>query len=280
MYFLQSIRSFLLILFVALSFSSIFLIFQKNDDLIVAYLNVGQGDAIYIETPSGIQILIDAGPDRSVLRELGDIMPFHDRSIDVVIATHPDRDHIGGFPDILKRYDVSLFIEPGVASTIGEYAFIQDDAVQKLIVDRPLQITLGGRGEEVVLNILFPDRDVSGLEKNAASIIVQLVYGEHTFLFTGDSPKSIEKYLVSKYGSALESDVLKLGHHGSKTSSSELFIKTVDPEYAIVSAGADNRYGHPHQEVLDTLLGIEINRTSEGTIIFKSDGTTLTNISE
>ncbi|KKP80420.1 MAG: internalization-related competence protein ComEC/Rec2 protein, partial [Parcubacteria group bacterium GW2011_GWB1_35_5] len=131
-------------------------------------------------------------------------------------------------------------------------------------------------GDGVVLQILFPDRDPAGMETNTSSIIARLVYGENEFLFTGDSPKSIENYLISLGG--LESDVLKAGHHGSKTSTSPDFVTAVSPEYVVISAGKDNRYGHPSQEVLDILnnFGAEILRTDkDGRIVFESDGESL-----
>lgn len=134
-------------------------------------------------------------------------------------------------------------------------------------------IDLGGGA---VLQILFPDRDPSGMETNAASVVARLVYGESEFMFTGDSPQNIENYLVSS--GDLSSDVLKAGHHGSKTSTGSNFISAVSPEYVVISVGKDNRYGHPNQEVLDTLtnFGAKILRTDTfGRLIFKSDGVTL-----
>ena len=145
-------------------------------------------------------------------------------------------------------------------------------------------------GDGVVLQILFPDRDPTGMETNTASIVVRLVYGENEFLLTGDSPVAIERYLVSlesqsrTFGTGavqsptLASDVLKAGHHGSKTSTSQEFVSAVSPQYAVISVGKDNRYGHPNQETLDTLNNFDakILRTDLlGRIIFKSDGLTL-----
>ena len=137
------------------------------------------------------------------------------------------------------------------------------------------------RGQDVVLDasttlrILFPDSDPSDMESNTSSIVFQLMYGSSTFMFTGDSPQSIEKYLVQVEGAHLQSNVLKLGHHGSRTSSAEIYLDTVKPTFAIVSAGKDNKYGHPHVEVTDMLFNkrISILETSkEGTITMLSDG--------
>ncbi len=244
--------------------------------LTVAFLDIGQGDAIFIETPSGNQVLIDGGKGRAVLRELGKLMSFYDRSIDVVLATHPDMDHIGGLPDVFKRYDVDLFIESGV-----EDGGADSDALEVAIKNKELNTVTAKQGMNFMLDdgvffqIFFPDRDASNLEANTGSIVVKLIYGETSFMLTGDSPAGIETYLSSIYGEALKSDVLKLGHHGSKTSSSDIFLGFVDPEYAVISASCDNQYGHPHKEVLEKLERFDIKKLStceNGTIVFKSDG--------
>ena len=248
----------------------------RNGTLTVVFLDAGQGDAIFIEAPNGNQVLIDGGPNKSVLRQLSKVMPFYDRSIDIVIATHPDKDHIGGLPDVLQRYTVDFILESGAKNDTGisrafESAILQNK-IKRIFAKREMAITLG---DDVFLNILFPDRDVSEVESNTASIVAQLVYKNTEFMFTGDSPKTIEEYLVFLDGEKLRSDVLKVGHHGSKTSSSESFVGYVSPEYAIISAGADNSYGHPHKEVVEILnqFGSAILNTKDnGAIIFKSDG--------
>ena len=250
---------------------------ERGGLLTVAFLDVGQGDAALIESPTGTQVLIDAGgPDRSVLRALGRVMPFFDRSIDVVIATHPDQDHIGGLPEVLARYRISHILEPGVAAETAVYdAFeerVEDEGAEHVLARRGTRVELGGG---VFLDILFPDRDTTGLETNTASIVAKLSYGTTSFLLTGDSPKQIEEYLATLDGAALDVDVLKVGHHGSKTSTSDHLLGLASPAYAVLSAGKDNRYGHPHQEVLDALgrFGIETVGTYErGTIVFESDG--------
>lgn len=264
--------------------------------LTVAFLNVGQGDSIFIESPSGNQVLIDGGVGRGVLRELSSVLKFYDRSLDVVIATHPDADHVGGLVDVLEKYKVDLILEPGVNSDTNVYKSLEEKVsdlersgkIKKILARSGMQIDLRGGA---ILEILFPEKDVTGWETNTASIITRLVYGENEFLLTGDSPSAIENYLVNKYRSqgesfkklqglslGLQSDVLKAGHHGSRTSSSDNFVRAVSPEYAVISAGKDNRYGHPHEEVLDLFnkLNIKILRTDiDGRIIFKSDGVNL-----
>jgi len=274
-------RKFKYIILLILFFSNFFVWYgvfaeEKRNELQVSFLDVGQGDGVFIEAPGGNQILVDGGRNKKVLRELSKVMPFYDRSIDVVIATHPDADHIGGLPAVLERFDVDLFVDPGNSSDTAVYK-----EMIKLLKEKNIEMLTAKRGMKINLDygayllILFPDRDVSLVESNTSSIVSMLVYGNTSFLLTGDSPKSIENYLASIDGGNLKADVLKAGHHGSKTSTSELFLGYVNPSYAIISSGKNNSYGHPHKEVLDLLEKFEIKviRTDEsGAIIFKSDG--------
>ena len=244
--------------------------------LTVAFLDVGQGDAIYIEAPNGNQVLIDGGPGRQVLRELGQVMPFYDRSLDVVLASHPDQDHVGGLPSVLERMKVSNIVTTENTSKTGAYgAFeeaIQNEHASRILARAGERIILD---DGIVLEILFPDRNAYGWETNTSSIVARLTYGEKSFLFTGDSPIAIERQLIHTYGGGLHTTVLKLGHHGSRTSSSREYLSAVDPEYAIISAGLNNKYGHPHKEVIALLkeLGIPgMNTAKSGTIVFTTNG--------
>lgn len=249
---------------------------DRGGVLTIAFLDVGQGDGIFIEAPNGNQVLIDGGSNKKVLRELGKVMPFYDRSIDMVIATHPDKDHIGGLPSVLEKFKVGVFVETEIVSSTGVYEALEsistEKEIQKIIAKRGQRITLD---KNVYIDILFPDRNATLWEANTASIVARLVYGNTSFLLTGDSPKRIEEYITSLDGEGLSANVLKLGHHGSRTSTSEFFLSAVNPQYAVISAGVDNRYGHPHKEVTDTLKEFEIPSLAtyeRGTIIFKSDG--------
>lgn len=244
--------------------------------LCVFFLDVGQGDATLIESPSGMQVLIDAGPDGSVMRELAAVLPFFDRDIDMIVATHPDKDHVGGFVDVLERYDVTTILRTENESDTAVWEMVEKsmDAETDDVryVRRGQMYDLGGGAQ---LEILFPDTDPTEMESNTSSIVARLTYGETSFLLTGDSPKSIEEYLVLRDGEFIQSDVLKVGHHGSDTSTSELFLAEVDPTYAVISAGKDNSYGHPHVSVTDMLFnyGVETYGTYEkGTIQMESDG--------
>ncbi len=248
----------------------------RGNTLTVAFLDVGQGDAIFIEAPNGNQILIDGGPNKSVLRELGGIMPFYDRSIDMVIATHPDKDHITGLSAVMNKFRVNMFMESQVQSSSGVYKelnnVVEKKGLKKIMAKRGERIFLGS---DVYIDVLSPDRNTDGWETNTASVIVKLVYKNTSFILSGDAPKKMEEYIASLDREGLTANVLKLGHHGSRTSTSEFFLSAVNPQYAIISAGTDNRYGHPHKEVVDMLKRFEIPSLAtyeNGTIIIQSDG--------
>ncbi len=246
----------------------------------VTFLDVGQGDATLIESPLGTQVLVDGGRDRVVLRELTSVLGFFDRSIDVIVATHPDLDHIGGLVDVLDRYEVRTVIMTENKSDTPAYeAFldrIKAENATVIFAKRGQVFDLGlGSAGSTTLTVLFPDRNVETLESNTSSIVVQLQYGETEFLLTGDSPIAIEEYLVSLGSELLQSDVLKAGHHGSRTSSSEGFVEAVMPKYAVFSVGKDNTYGHPHKEVVGRFAAhdtITKNTADLGSIFMTSDG--------
>ena len=245
--------------------------------LTVAFLDIGQGDAIYIEAPNGNQMLIDGGPSGgALLRALGQVMPFWDRSLDVVLATHPDQDHVGGLPAILENMNIENVVTTENTATTGVYRAFEDDVskegARRVLARAGERIILD---DGVVLEILFPNKNAKGWDTNTGSIVARLSYGETSFLLTGDSPQSVEQYLVNRETDKIHADVLKLGHHGSKTSSSKLFLSAVDPEYAVISAGKDNKYGHPNKEVLDLLEQFKIQTLStidRGTIVFETKG--------
>lgn len=247
--------------------------------LTVSFLDVGQGDAIHVTTPDGYELLVDGGPSAQVLRELAADRPFFDKSIDVVIATHPDTDHVAGLVDVLERYEVATIIETAARSeSPAAVAFaqsVQSEGARLINAQAGQTMQLGA---STTVRILSPRGDATNWETNTASVVVQIVYDDIEFILTGDAPRSIEDYLVNEYGDSLASEVLKLGHHGSDTSSGAAFLQAVRPAYAVVSAGKDNRYGHPRNEVLTraSQAGAQIVSTIDnGTITFQSDGKTV-----
>jgi competence protein ComEC len=241
----------------------------------VNFFDVGQGDAIFIEGPQRHQILIDGGPSSIILEKLAKEMPFWDRTIDLIVLTHPEKDHISGLIEVLKRYKVENILWTGIIRDTPEFK-----EWEKLIENEGAKIFIAKSGQKITsefsLEVLYPFENLEGQElkdSNNTSIVSKLIFGKNSFLFTGDAYKSVERELLTKEAD-IDSDVLKVAHHGSKTSSAEEFIEKVSPEIAIISVGKNNTYGHPHQEVLDTLkkYGIKILRTDEqGDIKILSD---------
>lgn len=273
------------VLFLALVFSSISIwtltlqLQAAEGKLLVGFLDVGQGDAIFIQSPTGNQVLIDGGPNRRVVSELGKIMPFGDRSLDMLIITNPDKDHYGGFLDVLSIYTVGAVLDSGVKKENVSYQELRRELLEQNIplryVRRGERYELGGGA---VLTILYPDRDVSRETSNDGSIVARLSYGETNLLLMGDATSKVERILLAKESdglSSLDSELLKVGHHGSRTSTSLAFLEKVSPTEAVISLGADNTYGHPHKEVLEALkkLQVIVNRTDQnGTLLYHSDG--------
>lgn len=249
---------------------------DSHRKLTFAMLDVGQGDALFIESPTGTQVLIDAGPPRKITSELLRVMPPYDKSFDAFFITNPDQDHIGGFSDVLKSYKVDKIFESGTTNDSKTYQNLETEIKNKNIPDilarRGMRLDLGGGA---TIDILFPDRDVSSWEKNDGSIVAQLTYGETKIMLTGDATTKTERIILQENSrEGLKSNILKVGHHGSRTSSSREFVEAVSPMYALISDGGKNKYGHPHQEILDLFdeLKMKILRTDQvGTIIIKCD---------
>jgi competence protein ComEC len=255
---------------------------ERDQALEVTFFDIGQGDSIFIETPYGHQILIDGGPDSKILEKLAREMPLGDKTIDLIILTHPEKDHIVGLLKVLERYQVEQILWTGIIRHTADYnkwqELIQKEKAKITIAESSQRIKAG----RVSFNILYPFESLEGEEFkniNNTSIIVQLIFDNSSFLFTGDAPKSIEKKILSRcqkdLNCLLDSDVLKVGHHGSKTSTSEKFLEEVSPEIAVISCGRNNPYHHPHQDVLKNLekFDIKILRTDQiGDIKIVSNG--------
>ena len=251
---------------------------EAHQNLVISFFDIGQGDSIFIEAPDGNQILIDGGPSSAVLAKLGEVMPFWDRSIDLIVLTHAHADHVTGLVEVLKRYHVGRILESGEAYSTPEYREWHD-----LILRKNIPVTIAYAGEEIRagamrLSVLSPFENYFGVSlKNPhdANVSTRLAYGTTSVILMGDAERPIEYTLAHEYRDMLASDILKVGHHGSKTSTTEDFVRAVAPQYAVISVGRKNRYGHPYQQTLDTLgkLGIRIFRTDEdGDVTFASDG--------
>ena len=270
----------LLIFCFFLLFANIFLIRLDWQDshrkLTFAMLDVGQGDALFIESPTGTQVVIDGGPNKALMKEIVKVMPWYDRHIDMLIVTNPDQDHFSGFIPLLSRYKTDVIISPGTISSNPAYEVLDNEItkrkIPKITALRGQKIDLGGGA---YLEIFFRDRDISGVSINVGSIVMRLVYGETSILLQGDSISNIENYLLTLDKENLQSDILKVGHHGSKTSTTKEYVEVVSPQWAVISSGKDNQYGHPHKETLETLNSLKtkiLDTCVMGQITFVSDG--------
>ena len=259
-----------------------------NDDrLHVMFFDVGQGDAIFIETPGGRQVVVDGGSDPLLMtRLLGERMRFNDSHINIVAATHSNSDHIGGLAQVLERYDVGAVLERRIEYESGAY-----EAWERLVDAeeakgaRVIEASAGqviSLDADVRIEVLGPPRELlRGTESDAdnASLVLRLVYGEVSILLTGDIFSEAERGLLAS-GMALDSDVLKVPHHGSDSSSTRDFLSAVSPAAAVISVGEGNSYGHPHANVVERLReyvadGMLFQTAERGTVEFISDGETL-----
>jgi len=243
----------------------------------IHFLDVGQGDAIFIESPDGQQILVDGGPSPSVLlSHLGRRMPFWDHSLDLVVLTHPEEDHVNGLVDVLERYEVGLVLDSGQECTSATCAAWRSLVEEKKILYRRAQaemnLELGGG---VRLDVLHPPTPLltnTASDINNNSVVLRLEYGRFSVLLTGDIMAEAENTLLAS-GRALDSLVLKVPHHGADTSLSEPFLEAVSPRLAVISVGPDNRFGHPGEVTLEKLEGIATYQTDlDGSIEVISDG--------
>ncbi len=250
--------------------------------LTVAFLDIGQGDSILIRSPNGMTMLIDGGNSDRDANEV--ILPqLHEwgaQKLDVMVSTQPDADHIGGLPEVLENFPVEAVALSGQPHTTQVFErFVTD--IRDLNVNA-IQVRTGTVipfDPAVQLEVLGPDDELVQDEndRNNASIVIRLTYGQVSFLFPGDAEGQEERAILNG-GADLRSAVLKVGHHGSRTSTGEDFLAAIGPQIAVISAGENNQYGHPHQEVLERLnrFGVQVYRTDQnGTITITTDGTTL-----
>ncbi|MDO8592617.1 MAG: ComEC/Rec2 family competence protein [bacterium] len=254
------------------------LAYRAPNRLVVDFLDAGQGDAILIKAPSGQNILIDGGPDKSAVKRLGENLPWWDKRIDLMILTHPHDDHVTGLIDVLKRYSVGKILYTGVTHTAPNYLtwlkLVRDSKTPMIIIDKTQTIKLGQGCE---LEILYPAKSFLGQtieDLNQSSIIARLSYGQTKFLLTGDAGEEVETELLNR-GADISADVLKVGHHGSQYSTGQEFLNKVRPKIAVIEAGKDNQFGHPNLRTIKKLerVGARIYRTDkDGTIEIISDG--------
>lgn len=238
---------------------------QPDGLLHVYFLNVGQGDATLIRGPDGENIIIDGGPGQNILKELSETLPYFDNAIDWLILTHPDRDHIEGFIYVLRRYRVKNILFIGASKDDYFSDTFLEEITQKNIpvvfADAESDVTFP---DGLVLDTLYPFEQMVGGRGATSnlSIVTKIVYFNNEVLVTGDADTQEEEKLLNK-NVDLHADVLKLGHHGSATSTGEKFLKAVSPAYGVISVGKGNTYHHPHPSTLKKLqsAGVKILRT-------------------
>lgn len=246
----------------------------QSENLVVHYLDVGQGDSEFIELPNGETMLIDAGETDKGETVVNDISALGCNKITYLVATHPHSDHIGGMPAVLDAFDVANAYLPNASSSSDIYAEFLDklDAEGCNVYEAKNDVSVI-QTESLCAYFVAPcGTDYKNL--NNYSAVLKLVYGETSFLFTGDAQSQSEKEITAD----VSANVVKVGHHGSKTSSSQAFVSAVSPEYAIIEVGKDNSYGHPNVGVIERWqnAGADVLRTDlNGSITFTSDGSNI-----
>ncbi len=239
----------------------------------VIFLDVGQGDSILVQTPNNKNILIDGGRGSNILNQISKFISQNNKTIDVVIATHADADHIGGLISIFERYDVREFIYALPEADTNVYSNLKESvANEESIIHR---VDGGGSFiyDEVEFFILSPTMMQS--DRNDSSIVLLVRYEDAEVLLTGDASFRVEKNIIENFSELVKhTDILKAGHHGSHTSSSYNFISSVLPKYFVLSYGANNSYGHPSESVIDNAeaFNVEVLETTRGNVVFSSNG--------
>lgn len=247
-----------------------------NDKLVVHFLDVGQGDSAFIEFPNDECMLIDAGTSDCDDIIIDTVESYGYSRIDYIIATHPHADHIGAMSSVIDYFDIGEIYMPNISSNSKTF-----ENLLQTISDNGLQVNTAcadkiiNTESELEIEFFSPQPNMTYDDLNNYSAVLKITYGDDAFLFTGDAENIAEADMMDLYSNELDCDVLKVGHHGSDSSSSEEFLNAATPQYAVISCGNHNSYGHPHKETLNRLesMGTKVYRTDkQGTITFISDG--------
>lgn len=248
-------------------------IFADENTLNVYFIDVGQADSILLEN-KGHYMLIDAGNNEDGPKLVKYFSEFGIKEFDYVVGTHAHEDHIGGMDDIIKNFKIDNFYMPDAITTTKTFEDVLDVLEETNVIFQTPKVNQTFNLQDTTITTLSVTADEKNL--NDTSIVLKVKHGTNTFLFMGDASTKIEKNLLNK---DIKSDVLKVGHHGSRYSTSLEFLKKVSPEYAVISVGENNTYKHPHEEILKRLeeQNIQIYRTDkQGTILAKSNGSIIT----
>lgn len=271
------LRSLIIILIISISLIGCDVIDHDKDysenHLVIHLIDVGQGDSSLITFPNKEVALIDAGSKSQRENLIKYLLDLNIEKIDYLIGTHPHEDHIGALPEIIRTFEIGKIYLPNKTNN----TLIFEELLNE-IKNKNLKITEGKAGLNIIkngdlkFNIIGPTKDYSGI--NNSSIVTKIKYKNFTAIITGDAEKESEIDILEE-GYNLKANLLRVGHHGSNTSTTKEFLEKVNPEYAVISVGKDNSYGHPDKEVIESLneRNIEILRTDKlGTIIFQTDG--------
>lgn len=243
-------------------------------DVRVSFLDVGQGDSIFVRTPDDYFILIDGGPSASVIERLAEVMPRYNRTIDLILLTHPHADHVNGLVEVVKRFKVGGVLLVGTPS--GNPFYVE---LLRLCNELEIPVYFGESardlkvGSYLYIDVIWPVKSMLGVEfenLNNASLAVRVITPGKIFMLTGDAEEEQEREILQS-GFDLSADIFKAGHHGSKTASSPEFLEAVDPEVVVIQSGVGNSFGHPHKETLGGFLerAIDIRRNDlEGRVDF------------
>lgn len=277
------------IIAIIMSFLSLFMLgceikdeptLQTNGEMVVHYINVGQGDSILIQV-NNKNMLIDAGPGKGKNILLDYLGSLNIKKLDYVIATHPHEDHIGNIDDVINNYEIGEFYSPKVTHNTKAYenmikALKKKDLKINVIKEGTKSLDLGEGTKISVFSPLKAEyKKGSQQDFNNYSPVIKIEFGDTSFLFTGDAEKEVEEEILNK-GYDVSADVLKFGHHGSSTSTSEAFFNAVNPSIGVIQLAADNSYGHPHKETLQLIKknNLTVYRNDkDGNIVLVSDGT-------
>lgn len=278
------IKLILLFIIISILFMIPYIKFQSRDyknakNMIVHFIDVGQGDASLIEV-NNLNLLIDSGPKESRKNILNYLNSVNIKKLDYVIATHPHEDHIGNMSKIITSFKINRFYAPKVESSTSSF-----EKMVSALKDKNLKINILNSnttsinlGKNTHVTVFCPTKKTYD-NLNNYSPIIKIEYGNTSFLFTGDAEKEIETEILSNENNNIQSDVIKIAHHGSSTSSSDAFIKNVNPTIAVISVGKDNKFNHPNKSTIDCLKNnnVKIYQTNkDNNIILSSDGNNIT----
>lgn len=252
------VKAVIMISLTVIFLAGLFLSSRPDGKLHLVFCNVGQGDAIYIKTPKGDDILIDGGPDDKVLSCLSQKMAFFDKRIEFMVLTHPQADHFNGLTQALRRYEVREVLKTKETNQTPQFsAFsseLKTEGAREHLAKTGQKIDFGGglKGQ-----VLWPPEGIAESDLNNTSVILRLTYGRFCALLTGDATNAIW-LRVAQYAGLSSCEVLKVAHHGSKNATDEFLLSRINPKIGVISTASNNRYGHPHKEVLDLLSSKDI----------------------